>query len=257
MAGPCAHDAGNRSTPASTTDARRWTLISTDTSTHGEIVEIVGVLTNASNGTLLARDDNGKLVVYKPSFGAQPLHDFDHQTLAAREILTFEVSQAMGTEIIPPTRFVEGPYGIGSAQVFIDEDRTTDQRTLLEGPDARLWPFAMLDVVTNNADRKLGHLLLEVDSDRVWGIDNGLTFHHLPKLRTVLWGFADRELPDHMVDCLERLEVAMRGGLQNRIVELLSETEATATVARLASLLTFRVHPPPPVDRQPLPWPWW
>lgn len=206
---------------------------------------------------MLARDRNGNLVVYKPSFGAQPLHDFDSSTLAVREVLTFEVSEALGFGIIPETRLVDGLYGPGSVQKMINEDRDTDPRSLLDGPDERLWPFAVLDIVTNNTDRKLGHLLLEQGSDRIWGIDNSLTFHRVPKLRTVLWGFADQELPAAMVDGLELLARTLSGGLYDRIATLLSDSEAVATRQRLTSLLRNPVHPPPPSNRQPLPWPWW
>jgi hypothetical protein len=220
-------------------------------------VEVLGTLPNASNATMLARDGNGNLVVYKPSFGAQPLHDFDSSTLAAREVLTYEVSEALGFGIIPETRLVDGLYGPGSVQKMIHEDRDTDPRSMLEGPDEKLWPFAILDIVTNNTDRKLGHLLLESGSNRIWGIDNGLTFHCLPKLRTVLWGFADRELPQAMVSALGLLDAALSGGLHERIANLLSEPEAAAVRHRVSALRRNPIHPPPPTNRQPLPWPWW
>ena len=40
----------------------------------------------------------------------------------------------------------------------------------------QLWPIAIFDLVTNNADRKGGHCLLDA-SGKVWSIDHGLTFH--------------------------------------------------------------------------------
>ncbi len=241
----------------SITNAQRSIPISTDAPGLGDVVEVIGTLPHASNATMLARDEVGNLVVYKPSFGAQPLHDFDSGTLAAREVLTFEVSEALGFGVIPETRLVDGVYGPGSVQRMINEDRETDPRSLLDGPDERLWPFAVLDVVTNNTDRKLGHLLIEDGSGRVWGIDNGLTFHHIPKLRTVLWGFADQELPAAMVGALGFLQQALSGGLYERITTLLSAAEADAVQHRLTGLLHNPVHPSPPTHRQPLPWPWW
>ncbi len=241
----------------SITNVQRSIPISTNKPRLGDVVEVLGTLPHASNATMLARDTHGALVVYKPSFGAQPLHDFDSSTLAAREVLTFEVSEALGFDIIPETRLVDGLYGPGSVQKMVNEDRDTDPRSLLQDLDKRLWPFAVLDIVTNNTDRKLGHLLLEQGSDRIWGIDNGLTFHRVPKLRTVLWGFADQELPAAMVDALSLLEEALSRGLYDRIATLLTESEATATRHRLTALLAKPVHPPPPANRQPLPWPWW
>ena len=70
------------------------------------------------------------------------------------------------------------------------------------------------DVVANNADRKSGHVLKGSDG-RLWGIDHGLCFHRQPKLRTVIWDFADEPLPDRLLADLGRggLGPARRGGL--------------------------------------------
>ena len=55
--------------------------------------------------------------------------------------------------------------------------------------------FCAFDVVANNADRKSGHVLYATDG-RLWGIDHGLCFHVQPKLRTVIWDFAEEEVPE-------------------------------------------------------------
>ena len=70
--------------------------------------------------------------------------------------------------------------------------------------------------MTNNADRKVGHLVSEAGTGRLWAIDHGLTFHPEPKLRTVLWGFAGLPLPPALVSALERLAAALRSGLGSR-----------------------------------------
>ena len=119
--------------------------------------------------------------------------------------------------------------------------------------DPRLWGIAVLDLVANNADRKLGHIL-DVGQHLV-GIDHGLTFHPEDKLRTVLWGFAGSALPHSLEAALQRGRDALAGQLGDRISALLGDREAAITINRVERLLVERVHPPPPEDRPPLPWP--
>jgi hypothetical protein len=222
------------------------------------LVEVLGHLPYASNTTLLARARTGELWVYKPVAGEQPLWDFPYQSLAAREVLAFEVSEAMGLDLVPETRMAEGRFGPGSAQRFLTEDSTFDPRPLFHGRlDRRLWPFAVLDLVTNNADRKVGHMLPEADTGRLWAIDNGLTFHPEPKLRTVLWGFAGDPIPSELLDAVARLEEQLHRGLCDRIAEMLTPAESGALVHRVSDLLASGVHPYPPDDRPAIPWPTW
>jgi uncharacterized repeat protein (TIGR03843 family) len=223
-----------------------------------DLVEVLGHLPYASNTTVLARDGGGDLWVYKPSAGEQPLWDFPWKTLAAREVLTYEVSEAMGLAVVPETVMAEGPFGPGSAQRFLDEDEDFDPRPLFTPRlDSTLWPFAVLDLVANNADRKVGHVLKERGSGRLWAIDNGLTFHSHPKLRTVLWGFSGRPIPRELIDCITRLEGALGDGLCDRVATLLSPAEAGALVDRVRRLLARPIHPHPPDDRPAVPWPMW
>lgn len=217
-----------------------------------QVAEVLGRLPGASNATLLARLDDGSPVVYKPIRGEAPLWDFEPDTLAIREVLAFAVSEAAGWGVVPETRWADGPFGPGSAQRWLSEDRDLDPRDLVHPePDPRLWPIAALDVVTNNADRKLGHLLQTGDG-RVWAIDNALTFHPEPKQRTVLWGFAGEALPAPVVASLEAL-----ADLTATVADALGDAAATAFADRLAMLASEAAHPLPPRDRHPLPWPVW
>lgn len=220
---------------------------------HPEVAQVVGRFADASNATLLAVTANGEQVVYKPTAGERPLWDFPIETLAVREVLTYEVARAMGEDIVPETVLGEGPYGLGSIQRFIEMDPDFDPVALVQGESHPLWPLAVLDIVTNNADRKLGHLIS--DGTRVLGIDHGLTFHPDDKLRTVLWGFSERELPPHQVESLRRLRAALSDGLGDRVEDLLGVEESMALRERVDGLLAAPVHPAPPDDRPPVPWP--
>ena len=222
-----------------------------------ELVEVLGRLPYASNATLLALDADGHRWVYKPERGEEPLWDFPWRTLAAREVLSYEVSDAMGLDLVPETLEAEGPFGPGSAQRFVDEDPRFDPRPLFEPKlSAQLWPFAIFDIVANNADRKIGHVLRATDG-RLWAIDNGLTFHREDKLRTVLWGFAGAPVPPHLLSAVHALAVRLEEGLVERAATLLSGVEAAALCSRVERLLADGVHPLPPEDRPPVPWPAW
>lgn len=217
------------------------------------ISDVTGRFVNASNATLLATTDNGHKVVYKPTAGERPLWDFPVETLAAREVLTYEVSQAMGHDIVPETVLGNGPYGPGSIQRYIDIDEGFDPVALVQQGSAELWPIAVLDVVTNNADRKLGHVIS--DGTRLLGIDHGLTFHDEDKLRTVLWVFGGRQLPHGERMALERLQTALRNGLSSRVDKLLGSRARASFESRVHGLIRNPVHPSPPDDRPPMPWP--
>ena len=217
------------------------------------IIELVGRFVEASNATLLATTEAGEQVVYKPTAGERPLWDFPIETLAAREVLTYEVAMALGHDIVPETVLGDGPYGPGSIQRFVDTDPEFDPVALVRAGSATLWPIALLDLVTNNADRKLGHLIS--DGERLLGIDHGLTFHPEDKLRTVLWGFSEQPLPAAELLALARLDEALLTQLGERVETLLGIEEKEALQARVAALRHHPIHPPPPEDRPPVPWP--
>jgi hypothetical protein len=218
------------------------------------VTEIIGRFVSASNLTLLGRS-GGTTVIYKPIAGNRPLWDFDVATLAAREVLTYRISEAMGLGVVPETVFGEGPLGPGAVQRFVEEDEGADPVALIRRADPALWPIAVLDLVVNNADRKAGHLLTERGTGRLFGIDHGLTLHPDDKLRTVLWGLAGLPIPGHLVDAVRRLRGALADGLGGDLERQLGEPEVLALEARILDLTTRPVHPEPPEHRPPIPWP--
>ncbi|CAN5884987.1 SCO1664 family protein [soil metagenome] len=219
--------------------------------TELELISVDGLLAGASNATLLARDADGNPWVYKPEQGERPLWDFAHGSLAWREVACYRLSEALNLAAVPETLLARGPYGIGSAQRYLEEDFAWDPRQEIVNASPALWPIVVLDLIANNADRKIGHLLREPGKDRLWAIDNGLTFHTDAKLRTVLWSFAGQPLPDDMVARLKADVVA-------RCLEgLLGTDEINSAAARVTELKKDPIHPGPPLDRPPMPWPIW
>ncbi len=222
------------------------------------ISDLVGRFRSASNATFLGRDPDDDLWVYKPTAGVRQLWDFPAHTLTNREIMAYEVSTWMELDLVPETVEAEGPLGSGAAQRFLEPDVDFDIRLWFEDQmHPRLWPVAVFDLVANNADRKLGHMLKESKSGRIFAIDHGLTFHTQDKLRTVLWGFAGHPIPDSCMESVSRLREALVGEMALRTAELLTEMEADALRRRTENLLDDPVHPHPPVDRSALPWPLW
>jgi uncharacterized repeat protein (TIGR03843 family) len=136
---------------------------------------------------------------------------------------------------VPLTIRREGPYGDGSLQAFVHADFSQHYFTLYEDAahHARLRRLCAFDVIANNADRKSGHCLLGPDRV-IYAIDNGLCFNVAPKLRTVIWEFADEPLPDDVVAGLTTL--AGRG-LPKTLAALLGRDEQSALVGRARALL--------------------
>ncbi len=222
----------------------------------GEI-GIEGRLVDASNATLycvLALDGARVRCVYKPIRGERPLWDFPDGTLAARETAAFEVSEAMGAGVVPPTMLRDGPLGPGMVQLWIDVDETVDLVALCRSDDSRLRRVALFDVVVNNADRKGGHLL-PAPSGRVYGIDHGVTFHVQDKLRTLLWTWRGQRLRPDELATLTHLREAVGTAIACRMRELLSGAEVAALAGRIDRLLTERRFPLPSGDWPPVPWP--
>ncbi len=218
-------------------------------------MSIEGRFVRASNATLLGTTDSGDAVVYKPVAGERPLWDFAAESLAVREVLTYELDRLLEFGVVPETALGDGLYGPGSVQRYVsDIDETFDAYTLTRRTDAMLWPIAVLDVVTNNADRKLGHILRRRSGELV-AIDHGLTFHPDDKLRTVLWDFAGQEVPAGLTAALARACDELEQTLGPRVASLLGRRELVALQRRIEGLVAHPVHPQPPVDRPALPWP--
>jgi uncharacterized repeat protein (TIGR03843 family) len=222
-------------------------------------VELVGQIMSSSNVIFLARVDDGNLqslAIYKPRRGERPLWDFAHGTLCLREVAAYVLSQMLGWPLIPPTVLRDGPYGPGALQLFIDADHEANYFTFREERWPDLLPVVLFDVLTNNADRKGGHLLLD-HWDRIWAIDNALTFHAEPKLRTVIWDFGGEPIPGEYLADLRRLQERLAGkdALRQALADLLSEAEIAALRARLAKLLQDAAFPHPDPTRRQVPWP--
>jgi hypothetical protein len=215
-------------------------------------LSIEGRLVDASNTTLycaLSRDGLTTACVYKPVRGERPLWDFPDGTLAEREVAAYELSTALGWNVVPPTVLRDGPLGEGLVQLWIDGDETVVRADL-----PALRRMVVFDAVANNADRKGGHLIPLPDG-HVYGVDHGISFHQQDKLRTVLWSWAGEPLPEEAVDALSELRALLEGPLDDTLSALLTRREVVAVRRRVDRLLARRTYPEPSGDWPAIPWP--
>ena len=105
---------------------------------------------------------------------------------------------------MPPTVLRDGPFGEGMVQLWIRTDPAVDPVELVIANDERLRRVAVFDAAVNNTDRKAGHLL-PVPGGHIYGVDHGVTFSPVPKLRTVLWGWRGEPFSDAELDVLRGL----------------------------------------------------
>jgi len=230
---------------------------STDELAAGRI-EVVGRIVGSSNNALFVRvthDGRVSDAVYKPTIGERPLGDFPDGTLTRREVAAWHVSEAMGWAIVPPTVLRDGPFGEGMVQAFITADPAVDVVAMVVEDDVRLRRMATFDAAVNNTDRKGGHIL-PVDGGRhVHGVDHGVTFSTVPKLRTVLWGWRGEPFGADELAGLERLRDGLAGPLGATLRKLLSRAEVRATIRRVDALLASGHFPQPSPSWPAVPWP--
>ena len=222
---------------------------------------LLGLMPNSTNHTFLAYlprpDPQTRLLgVYKPARGERPLWDFPDFSLYRREVAAYVVAQRLGWPLVPPTVVrTDAPYGVGSLQLYVAAEIAEPPWRQGAGPEAWI-EIAVFDFLVNNADRKLGHCLVD-GFGRLWAIDHGLTFHPEFKLRTVIWEFAGRRLPSRLRAGVEGLLAQLRDPAARPELEaLLSAEELAALAARVEAALDsgFRL-PHPPAARPAIPWP--
>jgi uncharacterized repeat protein (TIGR03843 family) len=257
---------------------------------NGELT-VLGRIRSASNATFLCEstlDERSVHCVYKPTSGEQPLWDFPDGTLAGRELAAYLVSKQLGWNIVPYTIIRHGPAGPGMLQLWVQQpgdavdsaptpwpdlvdlfpadkiepgylpvlrahDYAGDEVILMHADDIRLWRMAVFDVLINNADRKGGHVLRDLDG-HIFGVDHGVCLHVENKLRTVLWGWAGKPIDDKTLKAVAGLADALCADLGDVLAGQITRAEIAALRQRAHTLLDNPVMPVPNRHR-PIPWP--
>jgi len=216
----------------------------------GKITVEHGLLNWSSNYTFLlsiAHEEITTTAVYKPQKGERPLWDFPDGTLCYREMAAFVTSNELKWNLVPPTVLRDGPHGLGSFQFYVDHDPEVNYFSFEQEVKPQLMRMVAFDHAVNNADRKGGHCLLD-NQGHIWGIDHGITFHAAPKLRTVIWDFADQPMPEAILADLERLCRSLEDAAspyRQAMQKLLSAKEINAFQNRVRKLLECKAFPLP------------
>ncbi len=193
------------------------------------------------------------LAIYKPVAGEIPLWDFPSDSLYRREYASYLVSQRLGWHFIPPTIIRDGPHGTGSMQQYVEADQEDHYFSFRDTCSEELQRIALFDIITNNADRKVGHTLRDAVDGRIWGIDHGLTFNVEPKLRTVIWDFQLEPIAGSMREDIRR--VANDPELARILGRHLTRNEVQAFQMRARHLARQGIFPPL-TSRRNIPWGW-
>jgi hypothetical protein len=204
---------------------------------------------------LTGPDGIDQLAIYKPRSGEAPLHDFRSGTLFRREVAAYRLSKRLGWGLVPPTVIRQGPHGTGSLQLYVQPAPEIEDPHEFWGDlcldNERI---VLFDHISNNADRKLSHCLLDTGGHR-WGIDHGLTFNEVPKLRTVMWQFAGMPIADPLrTDLASILE--QRDAYTDDFGALLHRQEISAFFDRVEALHQTGCYPELNPYRN-IPYGWW
>jgi len=224
---------------------------------HGEIVDCQYVPwgSNYTFSVALRFGDEEAMAIYKPRRGERPLWDFPDGSLYRREYAAFLASQALGWPFVPTTVIRPGPHGVGSVQLYVESDPPRSIRELQDPEDLDIARVAAFDFITNNGDRKAGHLLRSGDG-KLWSIDHGLCFNVPSKVRTVLLHFCGQPLPPAICG-----ELAAFRADERRVTDLvaalrpiLDDEEVDVFLRRVDGMLQRGVYPSLDPHRS-VPWP--
>lgn len=223
---------------------------------HRGELEITGRLVDASNATLfgtITYEDHSMEVIYKPVAGERPLWDFPDGTLADREYAAFLLSDLAGFDVVPPTILREGPAGYGMVQKWIEVDEAINLAQFFGEDNPDLRQLAIFDACINNTDRKIGHLLPDIEG-HLYACDHGVTFHVEDKLRTVLWQWAGDALTDDELLQLRHVLTILNDRREVFAPHLTGE-EIDQTLLRVQRLIDTATMPLPSEDWPAIPWP--
>ncbi len=238
-------DASERSGSQQVSLARAEALLAGGAITPVEGARLWG--SNYSMLVLVSDTERQTSAIYKPQRGERPLWDFPNGTLCYREVATYEISQALGWHLVPPTVLREGPHGVGSLQLFIQHDPEINYFNLDDRFVSQLQKFALFDYLVNNTDRKGGHVLLDPQG-KLWGIDHGLTLHRTLKLRTVIWEFSQQPIAETLLHDIKQLCGQLEPAnapLYQKLTRLISDVELAALQRRIQHLLHEKRYPAP------------
>ena len=167
------------------------------------------------------------------------------------------MSEATGWGIVPPTILRDGPFGEGMVQAFVEADPDVDVVAMVARATTRGcagWRSSTRSM--NNTDRKGGHILPVDGGRQIHGVDHGVCFSPVPKLRTVLWGWRGEPLRRRTSSTGWSGSAPRSTATSGRTLrELLSRPRSGRTRRRVESLLRAGRFPHPSPTWPAIPWP--
>jgi len=206
------------------------------------IINIYNIV-KGSNNNLLIEFTNNDFAIFKPKLGERALNDFPIGTLYKREYASYILSLILGWPNIPPTSIVEiENIGIGSIQKIIN-NKGLNYFEIIKNNKNEFIKFTIFDSLTNNADRKGGHCIID-NTDTIWSIDHGVTFHEIFKLRTVMFDIWEDLIPEDYIKDTKLLKKKLSEKKYNDIFSnLLTEKELEAFIIRIDTLIKAKSLP--------------
>ena len=200
-------------------------------------------IAKGSNSNLLIEFEKNNYAIFKPKIGERSLHDFPIGTLYKREYASYLISLILGWPNVPPTSIVEiESIGIGSIQKIINNKGLNYFEIEKNNPN-EFEKFTIFDSIINNADRKAGHCIID-ESNKIWSIDHGVTFHELFKLRTVMFDIWENKISQNFIEDL--LNLKNRINLQENhtmFAEFISRNELESLNKRIQNLIDQKSLP--------------
>ncbi len=200
-------------------------------------------IAKGSNSNLLIEFEKNNYAIFKPKIGERSLHDFPIGTLYKREYASYLISIMLGWPNVPPTSIVEiESIGIGSIQKIINNKGLNYFEIEKNNPN-EFEKFTIFDSIINNADRKAGHCIID-ESNKIWSIDHGVTFHELFKVRTVMFDIWENQISQNFIEDL--LNLKNRINLQENhtmFAEFISRDEFESLNKRIQNLIDQKSLP--------------
>lgn len=248
---------------------------------NGEI-EIEGLIHDSSNGALkvtITLNDETLEAILKPDVSIRPLWDFPDRDLNKREYSTYLFDQALNLNNVPST-VIRNVEGIGNALIQEWKKEIENDLVIVKSPDEipkgylkvlqgydelnklitlahkdsdQLRRMCLFDLIINNADRKGGHLLND-QNHNFWAIDHGVTWHKDSKIRTVLWGWINKDFNDQDLELLKFAEKILKDW-ETEEFPFLEPIEIKSGLNRIQDLLTLKRFPQPGEEWPAVPWP--
>ncbi len=200
-------------------------------------------IAKGSNSNLLIEFEKNNYAIFKPKIGEKSLHDFPIGTLYKREYASYLISKMLGWPNVPPTSIVEiESIGIGSIQKIIN-NKGLNYFEIEKNIPNEFEKFTIFDSIINNADRKAGHCIID-ESNKIWSIDHGVTFHELFKLRTVMFDIWENKISQNFIEDL--LNLKNRINLQENytmFAKFISRNELESLNKRIQNLIDQKSLP--------------